>query len=247
MLTVRPFEERDTTAWDGYVRAQPGAPFGLLSAWMRVTERAYGCPARSWIAVGDGRVRGTLPLFLKRGPLSRSLFSAPGGLLADDEAAAEALLEPAREMVRREGLEYLELRDQRHRWPGLATSEEHVTLVLRLESSPEEQWKRFDPKLRNQIRKGEKAGFTARWGRDQVAGFHRVLLENLRDLGTPVRSASYYRAAAAALGEAAEVLVLEHRGRAAGAMFLTRLGDTVSDPWASSLRRFFALCPNQVL
>src|SRR2546425_702937 len=155
MLTVRPFEERDTTAWDGYVRAQPGAPFGLLSAWMRVTERAYGCPARSWIAVGDGRVRGTLPLFLKRGPLSRSLFSAPG--------------------------------------------------------------------------------------------CHRVLLENLRDLGTPVRSASYYRAAAAALGEAAEVLVLEHRGRAAGAMFLTRLGDTVSDPWASSLRRFFALCPNQVL
>jgi FemAB-related protein (PEP-CTERM system-associated) len=247
VLTVRPFEERDSAVWDAYVSAHPGAHFGLLSGWRRLTERAYGCPALYWIAVEDDRVRGALPLFLKRGPLGRSLFSAPGGLLADDASTAEALLEPAREVVRRERLEYLELRDQRRRWPGLQTSEEHATLVLRLESGPEEQWKRFDSKLRNQIRKGEKAAFAARWGAGLHAEFHRVLLENLRDLGTPVRSAAYFRAAAAALGEAAEILLLEKAGRAAGAMFLVHLGETVWDPWASSLRRFFALCPNQVL
>ncbi len=247
MLTVRPFEERDSASWDAYVMRQPGAHFGLLSGWKRMTERACGCPARYWIAVEDDRVRGALPLFLKRGPLGRSLFSAPGGLLADDAATAEALLEPAREVVIRERLEYLELRDQRRRWPKLETSEEHATLVLRLESSAGEQWKRFDPKLRNQIRKGEKAGFAARWGVGLHAEFHRVLLENLRDLGTPVRSAAYFRGVAKTLGETAEILLLEHAGRAAGAMFLVRLGETVWDPWASSLRRFFALCPNQVL
>lgn len=247
MLTVRRFEERDAASWDAYVTAQPGFHFGQLSAWKRLTERAYACPARYWIALEGGRVRGALPLFKKSGLLGRSLFSAPGGLLADDPAVAGALLEPAREAVRQEGLEYLELRDQRHRWPELETSEEHATLVLKLESTAEEQWKRFDPKLRNQIRKGEKAGFATRWGRDLHAGFHRVLLENLRDLGTPVRSASYFRAAAEALGDAAQILIIEHAGQAAGAMFVVRVGGTQWDPWASSLRRFFAHCPNQVL
>jgi FemAB-related protein (PEP-CTERM system-associated) len=247
VLTVRPFEERDSASWDAYVARAPGAHFGQLSAWKRLTERAFGCPARYWIAEEEGRVRGTLPLFRKRGLLGRSLFSAPGGLLADDDAVAEALLQPAREAVRSEGLEYLELRDQRRRWPNLETSQEHATLVLRLEAGPDAQWKRFDAKLRNQIRKGEKAGFEARWDAGLGARFHRVMLENLRDLGTPVRGASYFGAAADALGEAAAILVLEHAGRPAGAMFLARLGDTVWDPWASSLRRFFALCPNQVL
>jgi FemAB-related protein (PEP-CTERM system-associated) len=247
VLAVRPYEERDAAAWDAYVLAHPGLHFGALSSWKRLTERAFGCAARYWIAVEDGRVRGALPLFLKGGPLGRSMFSPPGGLLADDAATAAALLEPAREVVRREGLEYLELRDQRHRWPDLETSGEHATLVLALESSPEEQWKRFDAKLRNQIRKGEKAGFLAHWGRERHAAFHRVLLENLRDLGTPVRSAAYFRAVADALGDAAEIVVIEHGGQAAGAMFLVRVGETQWDPWASSLRRFFALCPNQVL
>src|SRR5262249_57664134 len=130
-----------------------------------------------------------------------ALVSPPGGLRADDEATAAALLEPAREAVRRERLDYLELRDQLHRWPGLETSDEHATLVLALSPSAEEQWQRFDAKLKNQIRKGEKAGFTVRWGRDLHAGLHRVLLENMRDLGTPVRGASYFRAAAENLGE----------------------------------------------
>ena len=247
MLTVRPFEERDAAAWDAYVARQPGANFGLLTGWKRLTEGTYGCPARYWIASDESGVRGVLPLFLKRGPLGRTLFSPPGGLLADDEATAEALLEPARETVRRERLDYLELRDQLHRWPGLATSDEHATLVLTLSSSADEQWKRFDAKLKNQVRKGEKAGFTVRWGRDLHAGLHRVLLENLRDLGTPVRGARYFRTAAEALGEAGEILLLEQAGRPAGAMFLARVGDRQWDPWASSLRRYFALCPNQML
>jgi serine/alanine adding enzyme len=247
VLLVRPLEERDGAAWDDYVARAPGAHFCQLTAWKRLTERAYRCPARYWIALEGGRVRGVLPLFVKRGPLGRTLFSAPGGLLADDDATAAALLEPAREAVRREGADYLELRDQLRRWPELETVEENVTLILRLEASAEAQWQRFDAKLRNQIRKGEKAGFTTRWGRDLHAGLHRVLLENLRDLGTPVRGAPYFRAAAEALGDRAEIVVIEHQGRPAGAMFLARMGARQWDPWASSLRRYFALCPNQVL
>lgn len=245
-LRVRPYEPADRAAWDAYVRASALSHFGQLVAWKELTERAYGVPARWWLAEEEGRVRGVLPLFRRRGraPL---LFSAPGGLLADDDGVAAALLAPAREEVARDRLAWLELRDQRRAWPGLETSDEHVTMVLELAADADAQWKAFDAKLRNQVRKGEKAGFERRWGHANVAAFHRVLLENMRDLGTPIRGVAYYRLALALLGEAADVLVIEHAGDPAGAMFTVAHRDTLMDPWASSLRRHFARCPNQVL
>lgn len=245
-LRVRPFESADAPAWDAYVRASDASHFGQLTAWKTVTERAYGVPALYWLAEEQGRVRGVLPLFRKGGRVPQ-LFSAPGGLLADDETVAAALLAPAREAVGRGKLAWLELRDQRRAWPGLETNDEHVTMVLELAADAETQWKAFDAKLRNQVRKGEKAGFERRWGRENADAFYRVLLENMRDLGTPIRGSGYYRLALERLGPAADVLVIAHAGDPAGAMFTVAHRDTCTDPWASSLRRHFARCPNQVL
>jgi FemAB-related protein (PEP-CTERM system-associated) len=149
--------------------------------------------------------------------------------------------------VRHDGLQWLELRDQRVAWPGLETSTEHLTLELALESGVEAQWKAFDAKLRNQVRKGERSAFTTRWGHEHAADFHRVLLENMRDLGTPIRSAAYYARALEALGSDADVVILDLEGAPAGAMFTVVHGSGMSDPWASSLRRYFARCPNHVL
>ena len=156
-LRVRAYAPADLEAWDGYVKGSAHSHFGQLSAWMELTVRTYGVSARYWLAEEAGRVRGVLPLF-RKGGRHGSLFSAPGGLLADDAAVAEALLAPAREEVARERLAWVELRDQRVEWPGLETSREHLTMVLDLGRDASEQWSAFDAKLRNQIRKGEKAG-----------------------------------------------------------------------------------------
>jgi FemAB-related protein (PEP-CTERM system-associated) len=236
----------DRARWDRYVLASPGSHFGQRMAWKDVVERTYGCPAHYFLAEEGDVVRGVLPLFEKRGrqPI---LFSAPGGMLADDDSVAATLLTPARERVERGGFEYLELRDQRRAWPGLATNEEHVTLVLTLAPDVETQWKAFDAKLRNQVRKAQKSGFTVRWGREHLADFHRVLLENMRDLGSPIRGPGYYRAVLDALAGDAELLVIDREGAPAGAMFVVTHGDLVTDPWASSLRRHFAWCPNHML
>jgi FemAB-related protein (PEP-CTERM system-associated) len=248
MTSVRSFAEADGARWDDYVLHAPGSHFGQLTAWKRVQERAYGVRARWWIAERAGAIAGVLPLFETRGAGGgRRLFSAPGGLLADDEEAAHALLEPARAAVQREGHAWLELRDQRRRWEELLTEDEHVTMEVELPRDPEVLWKAFDAKLRNQIRKGERAGFTARWGREHVAAFYRVLLENMRDLGTPILGEDYYRQVLDGFGDDATVLVLEAAGEPAGAMFLVEHAGTLADPWASSLRRFLSRCPNQVL
>jgi predicted N-acyltransferase len=74
-----------------------------------------------------------------------------------------------------------------------------------------------------------------------------VLLENLRDLGTPIHNLSYYQRVLNCFGDAANVLVISHENRPAGAMFMVVHRDTMCDPWASSLRRYFKLCANEAL
>ena len=231
MIAVRPFDPADAGRWDAYVLSHPDSHFGQCAAWRALTASQYGVEPRYWVAVAGERVHGVLPLFES----ARALFSAPGGLLADDEAVAAALLEPARRRLVDAALDWIELRDQRRAWPHLETSGEHVTLELALERDPDRQWATFDAKLRNQIRKGERAGFEPRWGRDQVAAFHRVLLENMRDLGTPIRSEGYYRAALGALGDAADLLVLWQGRTPVGAMFVVEHRDAMVDYARDSL------------
>ena len=248
MTSVRSFAEADGARWDDYVLHAPGSHFGQLTAWKRVQERAYGVRARWWIAERAGAIAGVLPLFEARGAGSgRRLFSAPGGLLADNEEAAHALLEPAREAVKREGHAWLELRDQRRRWEGLVTVDEHVTMELELPRDPEVLWKAFDAKLRNQIRKGERGRLHGALGPRALAAFHRVLLENMRDLGTPDPRAGLLSPGPGRFRRRRRRAGDRGRRRARGAMFLVEQRGTLADPWASSLRRFFARCPNQVL
>ena len=247
-VAVRACAPADASRWDAYVAASRDGHFGQTTAWRSVQESAYGVRARGWIAERDGRVAGVLPLFESRGLTGgRRLFSAPGGLLADDDAVAFALLAPAREALRAEGHDWIELRDQRREWPGLVTVAENVTLELELPGDAAALWDAFDPKLRNQVRKGEKSGFEVCWGHAQAAGFHRALLENMRDLGTPILGAPYYSRVLEAFGDRADVLVLRSGGEPVGGMFVIECGGTTADPWASSRRAFLPRCPNQVL
>lgn len=244
MITVRPLTAADEAAWDAYVLGRPGSHFAQRAAWRRLTTEFHGVEPR-WSMACDaaGGIVGVLPVF--RG--KDTLFSAPGGLLADDDTAATALIERARADVARENLRWLELRDQAHEWPGLLTNPEHVTLVLDLAPDADAQWKAFDAKLRNQVRKAEKSGLRCVRGHDQVAAFHRVFSENMRDLGTPAMEARYFARALELYGADADLLVVWHGDVPIGGMFVVAHGMTFADPWASSLRRYFALCPNNLL
>ena len=243
MTTIRRYEPTDRERWDAYVMANPGSHFGQRTAWLELTEACYGVPGVHWLALADGRVTGVLPLF-RKGGRQPQLFSAPGGLLADDDATGMSLLEPIRRMVRDEKLAWAELRDQKRAWPEMPTNNEHLTMTLALATATQGQWKAFDAKLRNQIRKGEKAGYSVHHGHSELAAFHRVMLENMRDLGTPLRGLHYYSSVLAGLGNDADLIVL-HAGREPAATMLTvRHSHTLMDPWASTLRRHRKQCAN---
>lgn len=243
--SVEPYAPADAAAWEAFVRTSPASAFGQRRSWCDLLRSAMGCEEHSMLARHADRVVGVLPLFKRPGP--HALFTPPGGLLATGADVAAALVDAAAAAVREGRAPWIELRDQRQRWPQLDTVEENATMVLRLERDEDAQWRAFDAKLRNQIRKGMKAGFTVHWGPGEVRAFHYVLLENMRDLGTPIMGPEYFTAVLEAFGDDATLLVLRRDGRPAGAMFLIRHGDTLIDPWASSVRQYLRDCPNQVL
>lgn len=244
MIAIDLMEGASEAPWDAYVGGRPEAHFGQRTAWRRLAEEHFAVAARWWYARDEAdRVVGVLPLFRGRD----SLFSAPGGLLADTPEIATALLERAGGEIERDGLRWLELRDQAVEWPGLETNPEHVTLVLDLAADEDAQWSAFDAKLRNQVRKATRSGLRCERGAAHVAAFHRVFSENMRDLGTPAMELAYFRRALDHFGDDAEVLVIYREDVAMGGMFVIQQGTTLYDPWASSLRRYFALCPNPLV
>ncbi len=137
---------------------------------------------------------GVLPLVSFRSLLfGKFLVSLPfvnyGGVLADDDRAARALLDAARVEADRRGASSVELRHTRRRFDDLPVRQHKVAMTLSLPGDAEAAWKGFDNKVRNQVRKAEKSGFDTAIGGAELAGdFYEVFARNMRDLGTPVYS-----------------------------------------------------------
>jgi FemAB-related protein (PEP-CTERM system-associated) len=203
----------------------------------------------------EGQTAGLLPLcYVHTRLFGRFLVGMPylnvGGVLAQDDDVAEALINEAIRLADRLDVRYLELRHER-RWPHAAFNHESTQKVhmrLDLPGEVDELWGRFKPKVRNQIRKAEQNELTVAWGRDELLDeFYAVFATNMRDLGTPVFSRRLFAAILDHLSEAAELCVVRH-GRQACAAALLIHGDGVSEvPSASSLRSMNHLNANMLL
>ena len=116
-VAVETLRDHREAEWDRYVRSAPGATFFHQLGWRWLVERTFGHRAHYLTALRDGRIAGVLPLFeLKSLLFGHSLVSIPfaigGGLVADDDAAAQALLAHAKELARELQVDYLELRSE---------------------------------------------------------------------------------------------------------------------------------------
>ncbi len=225
----------------------PDGGFGQRTVFRHLTSRTYGVEPCWWLATRGDRVVGVLPMFQRR-LREPALFSAPGGMLRDDEETEQAFVALLEDLVRHRRLRYAELRDQRTPLAGLPSSDEHVTMVLELAASEDEQWSALSGRARTHVRKAQKLlDYTVAWGHDEIEPFHRVLLENMRDLGTPLRGIAYFRAFLVAYGDDADVLVLRTNGETIGGMITVRQGTMLTEPWASSSRRWFHASPNDAI
>src|SRR5690606_8147754 len=103
-MIVTELVQNDRPLWDAFVRQSPNGLPQHLAGWQDVLFKTYGYETRylaAWhTANGSGRsLAGVMPLFIVQSPLlGRTLTTMPGGLCAEDETAAAALIEEGREI-----------------------------------------------------------------------------------------------------------------------------------------------------
>ncbi len=153
-------------------RASPLAPLSRHPRWLTVLNHAFGHEPYAVEATAGGETVGFLPLsFLDTLLFGKFLVSLPylnaNGVIAASPLARSALIARAITLSDELNARHLELRHETgidH--PGLnaaISSKVHMRLVL--PGTKDQLWKEFDPKVRNQVRKGEKNTFTVAWVR----------------------------------------------------------------------------------
>lgn len=243
----------DAGEWDAFIEAHPEASAYHRWGWRSIFEEAFGHETIYLIARQAGEIRGALPIVAMQSALfGRFGVSLPfvnyGGVLADDPVVAEQLLACASDIARERRLSHLELRHRVRRFTDLPVKQHKVGMLLPLESSEEKAWSLLDRKVRNQIRKAEKSELQASvGGREQIPDFYRVFAKNMHDLGTPVYSRSFFEAVVERFAQQTRVIVVRSGLTPVAAGIACQYRETVEVPWASSLKTFRHMCPNNLL
>lgn len=252
-VSVSLLGEADGPAWETFVSGRPEASSYHRLGWHAVCQQAFGSVSHCLVAWRSQRIVGVLPLIqLKSALFGNFLVSMPflnyGGVLAEDNAARNALTEQAAQLVRTLGCSHVELRElvPSAGWPMRT---DKVSMWLPLPASAEALWTQLGSKLRAQIKKGQGHGLAFETGGIELLDdFYRVFSTNMRDLGTPVYSRRFFELVLTqAPGRPELVVGRDARGKAIAAALVLRHGERMEVPWASTLRRANALNANMVL
>jgi serine/alanine adding enzyme len=176
-------------------------------------------------------------------------FQDYGGICSQDELASELLLQKSQQLRDQCGAKCLELRQRDVILPGEGVlRQDKATLILNISAGSEIYWKGLSGKVRNQVRKAEKAGLrTHLGGAELLEEFYPVFSANMRDLGSPVHHFRFFAQVFRTFGENARLLVVRDGYRAIGGLICLFFKDNIVVPWASSLREYFSKCPNNLL
>lgn len=233
----------------------PTVPLGRHPGWLPVLHAAFGHDVYAVEATAAGRTYGFLPLaHVESLAFGRFLVSLPylnaNGVVAESPDVQAQLVSRAVALADELDVRYLELR---HEAPvdhpdlnAKLTTKVHMRLPL--PETAERLWKGFDPKVRNQVRKGEKRGFTVSWGGAELLDpFHAVIVANMRDLGSPVYGKALFREALAAFPKDAELCVVRDGAKPVAAALLLHGRGVTEVPTAGCRREYHPACANMLM
>lgn len=221
--------------------------------WLAVLHESLGHqPAILLARDASGAIVGYLPLALVASRLfGRFLVSLPylnqAGIVAADVRVSNAMIERAVQLAESWNADYLELRQSQPIGHELLPQkrDEKVRMVLDLPATTGALWNALDSKVRNQLRKADKANLTIRWGSvELLEHFYAVFAHNMRDLGTPVYPKKLFQNILTHLHDQAELAVVYCGDSPAAGALLIHAPATASSPAmtqvpsASCLRQF---------
>jgi FemAB-related protein (PEP-CTERM system-associated) len=254
---IRRADNSDQDAWDHFVSSHPETSPYHLFAWKKAVEQAYGHKGIYLVAEQGNAIVGVLPIIHIRLPfLLQELTALPfcdvGNVLAENEQATELLLHEALRLgvATKTGLH---LRGNIPIPNSLTKKIFHqqtdkVRMLCSLPPSSEELLAGFKSKLRSQIKKAEKNGLSFSWGgQEHIHQFYAVFTENMRDLGSPTHSRTWFSAILRNYGKNCALGIVKYGDKVVGGGLILTVADRVSIPWASTLRSYNKLAPNMLL
>lgn len=240
---VEPGEPRAAERIDLYVSDHPDGTIFHRPAWSRMVQVGCGQQGRILVAERAGRICGMLPLTEIRSALFGNAlvsagFATRGGLLADDDQAAQALADHGWSLARTRGYGSIELRGGPLPEGFAAETGIYSSFSRALDGNEESLWKAIPRKARAEIRKGQSFGLHTSIGSDplHLHAFFRVYSESVRNLGTPVFPRRLFEAALAEFGAEAEVIAVWQDGRPLAAMLNLYFRSTGYTYWGGGVR-----------
>lgn len=225
-----------------------------LTDWIALINKVFGHNAY-YIYVTDesGSICGVLPLIHMNSRLfGNFMVSIPyfnyGGIVADTIEIEALLLNKAIEHAKQLEVKHLELRESKTRDQLKDVRTDKVNMILDLPDNVTELDKILGSKLRAQIKRSIREGFeVSQGGLDKLDDFYKVFSENMRDLGTPVYSKSFFKELLTTFPSNTSIIILKLSGIPVSAAFLIGGNNQLEIPWASSIRRYNKLSPNMLL
>ncbi len=239
--------------WEDYLSAKSEATVFHHPCWGEILHKAYGSTTWYLTATRTGHVVGILQLAARKSMLfGSSLCSIPyfdaSGILADDRAAADALIDRADALREELDAEWIELRQCEPLDGPHPVRTDKVTMRLATPTDPDELWRQLKPKVRNQVRKAEKKELKVEHGGTELLDdFFGVYLRNMRDLGSPSHSCRFFREIVDSPGVDVRFFVVRLKGRVIAASLTISDSHAVYVPWAGRDWRFRQLCGNMLL
>ena len=245
----------ESARWDAYVKAHPDGTVFHLSQWQRFIGASFNHqPLHLACESPGGGIAGVLPLFLVRSRIfGRMLVSTPqaayGGILADSQPVAAALLAKAQAIAREENVEFLEIRNFSRAMedPSLLTKDLYVTFRQDLSEDPEKNFLSIPRKTRAECREGIKNGLEFKVNEIGVDGFYQVYSRSVRDLGTPVFSRSLFANGMREFGDQCKLFSVHCQGKLAAAVWTLFYKDEVVPYYGGSIRDYNRLAVNNFM
>ena len=257
-MKVRIAENNDRDKWDDFVLShEASGPYHLFT-WREAVERAYNHKSfYVMIEKGGNRIKAVLPFVLIKPPFLKAvLVSQPfcdyGGMLTDNPDASEIIIEHVLNLADQLGAK-LEVRCKApnpvlHTSSTIGVVSHKSRMLLDLPESSDLLWNGFKSKLRSQISKPKKEGLEFSLGKaEKLDDFYHVFSQNMQALGSPVHSRKWIESVLNSYDENAHVGIVYMDNKPIAAGFIIAFRDTVSIPWASTLREYNKLSPNMML
>lgn len=252
-VAIKDFSPEVAGEWDHFIASSPQATPFHSTPWMRALQKTFGYENRSFLTIRHGEITGVLPLFLvSNWIVGRCLISTPfadyGGICAEDEESAEALMQHAVEIGVAEKIDFLELRHRTAKSrPQFYVKDLYVSFTADLADDPETQLKRLPRDTRYMIRKGEKAGLEVQSGLEQLPEFYELFTLNWRRFGTPVFSQQWLETLVHEFKDDAMLTMARLSGRPVAGVFSFLFGKTLFPHYSGASADANALAANNFI